>query len=72
MILYKTQEKRVILFDVNKIGKTNSNLSFTRFMIMAGFFSNKQYATIADKELAIKLLKERKFPVKYVLQNKIN
>ena len=26
---------------------------------MAGFFSKKQYATIADKELAMKLLKER-------------
>ena len=26
---------------------------------MAGFFSKKQYAAIADKELAIKLLKER-------------
>ena len=26
---------------------------------MAGFFSKKQYAAIADKELAMKLLKER-------------
>ncbi len=26
---------------------------------MAGFFSKKQYAVIADKELAIKLLNER-------------
>ena len=26
---------------------------------MAGFFSKKQYAAIADKELAIKLLNER-------------
>ncbi len=26
---------------------------------MAGFFSKKQYAEIADKELAIKLLNER-------------
>ena len=26
---------------------------------MAGFFSKKQYAAIADKELAMKLLNER-------------
>ena len=31
----------------------------TKFTSMAGFFSKKQYAAIADKELAIKLLNER-------------
>ena len=35
------------------------NGSVTYTYTMAGFFSKKQYAAIADKELAIKLLNER-------------
>ncbi len=44
-------------FDINQ--KIESCPSLTKFTSMAGFFSKKQYAAIADKELAIKLLNER-------------